>query len=162
MKEIKLTQGKVALVDDEDFEELNKYKWCAHNEGGRTYATGYNKESFRNYKHPKMHRVIMKPLNGEDIDHVDGDGLNNQRNNLRTCTHQQNLMNSRKRKGCSSIFKGVTWHKKLHKWRAYIVLNSKQIALGCYSFEEDAARAYDKKALELFGDFALLNCAKRN
>jgi len=157
MKEIKLTQGKVALVDDEDYEELNKYKWCAHKEKTNIYALRHGHKVDGSRTMIRMHREIMKPVNGLSIDHIDSDGLNNQRCNLRVCTHAKNMRHVRPRKGCSSIFKGVTWHKKIQKWRAYIMLNSKQISLGCYHSEVDAARAYDSAAINLFGSFALLN-----
>lgn len=161
MKKIPLTQGRVALVDDEDFERLNKYKWC-------TFKTRYGGfVAVRNT--PKvngkrgliyMHRQIMGAPDGMDVDHRKNNTLDNQKHNLRICTRTQNLRNSLPRKNCSSEFKGVSWHKSTKKWRAYINSGGKQQNLGVFGQEESAARAYDKKAVELFGEFAHLNFPK--
>lgn len=155
MKEIKLTQGRVAQVDDEDFEELSKYKWFAHQRKGYSfYAIRHQYNGYRQYRDVKMHQQIMGIKGG---DHKDGNGMNNQRHNLRRCTHQQNCMNVRPRAGCSSKFKGVSYHQQNERWRATIVLNGKQISLGCYATEEEAAVIYNRKAAEVFGEFARLN-----
>jgi len=157
MKEIELSQGKVAMVDDEDYDLLSKMNWVAHKERNSWYAWGYEKVAIRNYKRPKMHRVIMNAPDGVAVDHIDGNGLNNQKSNLRFCTNQENLRNSTKRKGCSSKFKGVSYHKQNDRWRATITIDKRQISLGCYGCEIDAALAYNRKAAELFGEFANLN-----
>ena len=153
MKEIKLTQGKVTLVDDEDFEVLNQFKWCAAKRGNAFYAertimVGEKKECVL------MHCVI---LNRKGIDHRDHDGLNNQKGNLRFCTVSENAMNNRKRENTSSIYKGVHFHKRDKKWLASIKINGKTIHLGYFASETDAALAYNKKAIELFCEFANLN-----
>lgn len=156
-KEIKLTQGKVAIVDDELFEWLNQWKWCYQRNSNAKY-TGYATRHKSNpSKTEYMHRVIMNPPKGMDIDHIDGDGLNNQRNNLRICTHAQNGMNRSKNKNNSSGFKGVFWDEITRKWRAIIDRNDKHIHLGRFSDIEDAAKAYDKAARELYGEFAYQN-----
>lgn len=104
-----------------------------------------------------MHWHILKVPNGMFTDHKDGDGLNNQRSNLRVCTIQQNNRNQRPRKGCSSSYKGVCYHKQIKRWRAYIDVDRKRINLGCYGDELSAAKAYNQEAQNLFGEFAKLN-----
>jgi len=101
-----------------------------------------------------MHNLIMGT---KLVDHKNGNGLDNQKNNLRNCTNQQNHMNRRPKKNCTSKFKGVCRFKKDLKWTAVIKFNRKQIYIGIFGNEEDAAKAYDKKAKELFGEFAYLN-----
>ena len=108
---------------------------------------------------------VKEPLKGfarkrrdEIVDHIDGDPTNNRRSNLRNCTQHQNSMNSRKRKNdASSKYKGVSWDKGRKKWRAYINLMRKQLFLGRFDNELEAARAYNDKAVELYGEFAHLN-----
>ena len=105
-----------------------------------------------------MHRVVYYLVHGylpDYIDHIDGDRANNNIDNLREATNQQNMRNATKRASCASQYKGVS--RKRNKWRAYIAVNTKQITLGVFELEEDAARAYDEKAKELFGEFAKLN-----
>lgn len=153
MKEIKLTQGQVALVDDEDFEYLNQFKWFAAKNGNYTYA----RRNIRvNGKRTKifMHQVIM---NGKNIDHANRNGCDNRRFNLRFSNKSENSMNCKKQDNKSSIFKGVCLDKKSLKWRSNIKINGKQKYLGNFNFEKDAALAYNKKAIEFFGEFANLN-----
>ncbi len=154
MKRIPLTQGKVAIIDDADFEEFSKYKWCAMKNGNTFYAV-------RNYAQPIqmniwMHRVIMNAQKGQEIDHINGNGLDNRRYNLRLCTRSQNHQNQRIGGG-SSQYKGVCWNKQAGKWQAQIMLNYKTYYLGHFVNEIDAAKAYDRKAKGLFGEFARLN-----
>ncbi len=157
-KEIVLTQGKVALVDDEDYEELNKHKWCTQNIGHNFYAVRGIKAN-RKKKQLYMHREILKlKTNDSNVDHIDSDGLNNQRNNLRIATYSQNGMNQNKCKtNSSSKFKGVTWCKTYNKWLVRIYVNKKKYYLGYFNDEEEAAQAYNEAALEFFGEFARIN-----
>ena len=160
MKEIKLTQNKVALVDDDMFEELNKYTWCATRSinSKNTFYAKRNKHGGRKVrKGIHMHRVILNTPDGMETDHIDGNGLNNQRYNLRPCTRQQNNANRKPYPDMSSEFKGVNWRKDRDKWRAYIKMDRKYIHLGHFDSETDAAHAYDAKAIELFGQFARPN-----
>jgi hypothetical protein len=146
---IPLTKGKFTIVDAEDFVWLSQFKWhCIINKSAYAY------HSF-NGKQTSMHRVIMNPPPGLVVDHIDGNGLNNCRSNLRICTIVENQRNS---KGWSktSRYKGVSWSKK-NKWASAISLNFKRIHLGYFDNEIEAAKAYDKKAAELFGEFAYLN-----
>ena len=153
MKEIQLTQEKVALVDDEDFEALNQFNWWARKSLNTFYAVGWIKVDGRGATQT-MHNIIM---NGKGIDHRDGNGLNNQKSNLRFCTQSENSMNQRKQENTSSVFKGVTFHKNIKKWMAQIQINGKRICLGYFDSEVEAAKAYNAKAVELFLEFANLN-----
>lgn len=169
MKEIKLTQGKYALVDDENYDWLNQYKWRIQNNNTTYYA---RRNIFIQYLNKRktifIHREIMeKKLNrklesNEQIDHINGDGLDNQEHNLRICVKQQNLFNSKKQKKYNkkktiSRYKGVCWRKDCKKWYTRIMFNGKSIYLGLFKNEKQAAKAYDQKAKELFGEFARLN-----
>jgi len=159
MKRIKLTQNKYALVDDADYDSLSKFKWYA-NKLGHTWYAYRNTPRNINGKHKTicMHRQILGLKRGDGLqaDHKNHYGLDNRRSNLRTCNHQQNDFNRRKVKG-SSQFKGVYWHKARMKWIARIKYNNEQRHLGYFDNELEAAKAYDTRALELFGEFAYLN-----
>jgi hypothetical protein len=157
MKEIELTNGGKTLVDDEDFDELNKHKWFSHKEGNTSYAWRHEKKGVRQYGKVKMHRQILNPKITESVDHINGNGLDNRRSNIRICTVQENQMNRQKHHNYSSGFKGVSFHRKNKKWRATINRDGKQISAGCYATEEEAAIAYNKKSFELFGEFARPN-----
>ncbi|AGY48760.1 homing endonuclease [Bacillus phage Staley] len=140
-------KGMFALVDDEDFDSLSKYKWYL-NEG---YARGHV-----DGKTIYMHQFLKKAQEGMIVDHEDGNRLNNQKYNLRECNRHKNSMNQKtQQRTKTSRFKGVS--KRGSKFRAYIKFQQKQIHLGLHITEEDAARAYDKKAVELFGEYASLN-----
>jgi hypothetical protein len=161
MKEILLTQGLTTMVDDEDFEELNQYKWCAvRRRAGNIYAARHPSVAEDPVPHSRrrtyyMHQVILGTRGG---DHIDGDGLNNQRENLRACTHKQNGMNRRKLAPASSRYKGVCRSGNLkNPWASKIQPNGKTIHLGVYATEYEAALAYNEAALTLFGEFAKLN-----
>jgi len=157
MKEIPLSQGLVALVDDDMFEELSKYNWHASKHRNTFYAIR-NLEIYPGLRTTvKMHRQVKRALTGELIDHWNGNGLDNQLGNLRVASSSQNSANKRMlEKGRKSRYKGVSWHKQHGKWYACI-FNKKQIFLGLHTDEVEAARAYDRKAIELFGEFAQTN-----
>lgn len=153
MKEIKLKNGMVALVDDEDYEYLNQFKWHVLKVGFTFYACRSTKSVNGGHHTILMHWDVM---GGKWIDHRDHNGLNNQRSNLRFCTQAENLMN---RKPCfnSKIkYKGV-FPQTGKGFRSIIQVNKKQIYIGTFETPEEAAIAYDKKAYELNGDFAYLN-----
>lgn len=147
MKKIKLTQGKYALVDDEDYEELNKYKWCANNKKCTYYALRnvYDKET-KNTRTLFMHRIILNTKKGEIVDHIDGNGLNNQRNNIRICTYSENNINRRVPITNKSGFKGVYWNKKSRKWVVQIKKNGIRKFIGYFAEIEKAKDAYKKEA----------------
>lgn len=147
---IPLTKGYFAIVDDEDFERVSQYKWYAHiGESSGPYA--------RQYPIGQMHRLILDAPPHLYVDHIDGNGLNNRRSNLRLCTKGQNAANSILPSTNRSGFRGVWLHRPLQKWRAGIRFQGRNISLGCFDDPIEAARAYDAKALELFGEFARLN-----
>lgn len=146
---ITLTQGKFAIVDSDVFEYLSQWKWCATKEPGGYYVQRKEKRT----QTIKMHRQIMKPPQGLEVDHINGDGLDNRRCNLRICTHRQNCQNRKpNNKSRFSKYKGVSWHQ--NKWIAHIGHNWHTQYLGTFDNEIDAANAYDNKAKELFGEFA--------
>jgi len=160
MKKIKLTQGKFTLVDDCDYEYLNQWKWYAHRCGNIFYAVrGSRKDECKKPKLIRMHRVIVQRMGMEfqEVDHIDMNGLNNQRFNLRVATHQENAFNQNKYKNNTSGHKGVDWYKPYQKWRTRIMVNGKNIHLGYFDDIDDAARAYNKAAMQHFGEFARLN-----
>jgi hypothetical protein len=164
--EIKLTQGKIAQVDDE-FEFLDQYKWYARKEryakSNQYYAV---RAIYLNGMQSiiRMHRVVMEHelsrplLKTEQIDHINHDGLRNTLDNLRVVTHQQNIMNNRKQNtNATSQFKGVRWCEDIAKWRTRIQKDKKRIHVGYFITEEDAAHAYDTAAKLYFGKYAKLN-----
>jgi hypothetical protein len=158
-RKIPLTQGKFAIVDEEDYDELNKYKWYATNQRGQFYAGRTEKKNGRRWN-TTMHRQIMNCPMDKVVDHKNHNGLDNRKANLRLATRQQNSWNIRKWRGKkSSQFKGVSFCKRDKRWEAYIILGKKHIFIGRFDDEETAARAYDKKAKELFGEFANPNFA---
>lgn len=155
MKKIPLTQNKYALVDNSDFEELNKHKWYANKLGDTFYAMRHLKVSEGNSKTiVLMHSAIMKTPKGMDTDHKDRNGLNNQRKNLRICTRSQNGMNKTKAKANTSGFKGVFWHKRDKTWRSQIKVDGKSTHLGYFKTKEDAYKAYCEACAHYHGEFS--------
>lgn len=149
-KEISLTQGYVALVDDDDFEWINKFRWHTRHSGGITYAVRHiNVKEFI-----YMHRLIANTPDGMETDHINLDGLDNRRCNLRICTHSENMANRRLQSNNKSKRRGVVWHKQLNKWQAGITYHGKYVHIGLFDDLEDAAEAYHNKSKELFGEFA--------
>lgn len=160
MTTINLSQNKIALVDDEDYEYLSQFKWHAweSRKSGKFYATHSTRDPITHKIDTiRMHRVIMNAPDDKDVDHWDGDGLNNQKSNLRLATGSQNQHNRSKNINNTSGFKGVTYYKNTNKWICRIRLNGKDIHIGYFDDPIMAARAYDQKAIELFGEFAKLN-----
>ncbi len=150
---IKLSRGREAIVDDADYDLVNQHIWYAYFNNGIWYAATYI-----DHKQVLMHRFLMPGV--ALVDHINGDGLDNRRCNLRASTKSQNMANSPKRANpTSSRFKGVSRDKNSGKFRAYIYKDGKQITLGSFEpdQEEDAARAYDAKAKELYQEHAYLN-----
>ncbi|MFA5990454.1 MAG: AP2 domain-containing protein [Sphingomonas sp.] len=147
MKEIPLTKGKVALVDDDDFDELSKFKWF--------FSKGYALKSEDRYSTEIiMHRRIMNAPDGMDTDHINHNGLDNRRENLRVCTRSENLMNRGKLKNNTSGYKGVSWNKNSKKWQTHIRVNGKKIYLGNFKDKEEAYKAYCDASIKYHGDFS--------
>lgn len=153
MKLIPLTQGKFAMVDDEDFEELSQYRWHAEKAGMTWYAARSIAAGPGRWRPLRMHVALT---GYRETDHVDGDGLNNQRNNLRDATRAQNSNNTRA-KGGASPFKGVSRKSGSTRWRATIAIGGVQRYLRSFLTEEEAARSYDAAARKAFGPYATLN-----
>jgi hypothetical protein len=149
MKEIKLTQGKVTVVDDEDYEWLNQWKW--HYAGGSALR---NIVKNKKWKSIWMHRLIMNTPDDLYVDHINHNRLDNRKKNLRICTTGQNNRNSLKRKNNKSGYKGVYWKKQSKKWCAEIGINNERMYLGLFVDIKDAVNAYNRKAKELHGEFA--------
>ena len=149
-----------ALIDDDDYDEVSKYKWYTKKTTNVKYATRWfivdNK-----IKIEYMHRFILKVKNGFDVDHINHNGLDNRKKNLRVCTRSQNNMNSRKRKNQTSKYKGVYYNKRDNKWVSQIRHNKKTICVGCFLNEIDAAKAYNKAAKKYYGEYANLNKIKQ-
>lgn len=158
-KEIRLTQGQVALVDDEWFDELSRYKWQANYDPKTKsfYATRMPSRLLGKRKTIWMHRVIINAGQGDEVDHKDGNSLNNRIENLRICTHKQNARNVGIRPSNISGYKGVVPSRNKNGWVAEIKVDGKQIYLKTWKTPEQAAVAYDEAAKKYFGEFARLN-----
>jgi len=154
MKEIVLSTGGIAFVDEDDFERVNSLRWYARKSCNKYYAGRSNgKKGIL-----LMHRFILNITDPNiTLDHKDGDGLNNQKENLRIATKSQNAYNMGSNKGTSSRFKGVCWRGTNKRWTAQITANKITRYIGSYKSEVDAAIAYNKEAEKLHGEFALLN-----
>jgi hypothetical protein len=157
MREIPLTQGQVAIVDDEDYERVMQYKWHA-------YRSWSQFRAMRNIGKPPhrtceiLSRFIMSARPGEIVDHRNRDPLDNRRCNLRICTQAQNCANSGKQTNArTSRFIGVCWHKLTHQWVSRLQVNGIRTVLGYFSSEEEAASAYDAASIRQRGEFAVTN-----
>jgi len=157
VREIPLTQGKIALVDGEDYERVNQYKWQVAKRKNCWYAI----HDFKKHMKDKtdavlMHRFILSSKKGEEIDHINNNGLDNRKSNLRKVSHSQNMMNQRKTHGTSK-YKGVSWITEKKKWDVRLQYNKKQIRMGYFIDEIEAAKCYDNLAKAIFGEYARLN-----
>lgn len=151
-----MSRGFFALVDDEDYDGLNKFSWC---EDGKGYAVrGVKKESGIGRTNIFMHRQIMGLKNGDQlcVDHIDENGLNNCKSNLRKCTRNGNARNIKLRSNNTSGYKGVTFFRRDGKWKAQIKTGEKARHIGYFSTKEAAYEAYCTEAKKHFGEFANL------
>lgn len=156
MKKIELDKGKITLVSDKDFEKLKNFKWYFHESDGYVIKGIYNGNSVKTLQ---IHRFILGLGDGDnrEVDHINGDKLDNRRENLRICTSQNNKMNRPKYSNNTSGFKGVYWRKDKNKWQAKIQFNSKQYSLGYFLNKISAAKSYNIAATKFFKEFACLN-----
>jgi AP2 domain. len=148
MKEIELSKGYVALVDDDDYEWLMQWSW--HFAKGYAVRNGKNRGDKQIY----MHREVLKVPVGEFTDHIDGNKLDNRKSNLRRCTYSQNNRNKKLTKANTSGRKGVSWNKARQQWHASIWVRPKKIFLGLYDDLDAAGKAYEDAANFYFGEFA--------
>lgn len=157
MIRIKLTRGLFSTIDKRDLVVVASHKWCANKIGRIFYAVTNIRLASGKKSIATMHRMIMVPPKGLVVDHIDGNGLNNIRSNLRICTRGENASRQQPQVGRSSRFKGVSWYKSRQKWEAYSHFGGSKTNLGHFDKEEDAARAYNEAALSWLGDLAILN-----
>jgi hypothetical protein len=157
MKEIKLTQGKVAIVDDDDYERLSQFKWHARKREKTYYAMRSLPIGNGKYLRVRMHRDILNVSEDTQIDHIDRNGLNNQKSNLRPCDHAENQWNTDAPITNTSGVKGVSWDKTNRKWLVQLHCRNKKIHLGRHPDKEEAVKIYDNAAKEHFGEFARPN-----
>lgn len=161
MKQIQLTQNKLALVDNENFEYLNQWKWYYMTYRNRGYAVRaiYLGGGAKNCKLKRiwMHRLVMNAPDNVRVDHIDNDSLNNTRVNLRFCSNQENAFNQGLAKNNKSGYRGVSWHKNHKRCYANIRINNKLKFLGSFQDSKDAASIYNLAAKKYFGEFAWLN-----
>ena len=154
---IPLANGLEAIVDAADYELVRSHTWTARpSPGGTTYVVTHIILPDGSRRGITLHRLLLNPRDGMYVDHIDGDGLNNRRSNLREATPQQNQANSKRPRTAKNPYKGVTAISAT-KWRSVIEVRGQAINLGSFTTPEDAARAYDAKALEIHGEFARLN-----
>lgn len=165
--QILVAGGYVVLVDDEDIKKVEGYTWHVERHGRGASERLYvrctlGKRPDGKRGHVYLHRLIADAQPDKNVDHINHNGLDNRRDNLRVCSHKQNHYNLRKRSGeTASAYKGVS-RTRGGRWRAYIAPGGKQKHLGIYDSEEDAARAYDRAARDLYGEYALLNFPSAN
>lgn len=160
-KKISLTRGQVATIDVADWPLVRAHTWHACSYGRNSWRAETTLRVNKRSIHIRLHRLLMGLTKGDGkcVDHINGDGLDNRRSNLRVCTRHENLCNRRKfvDDRTTSRYKGVSWHTKENKWRACVKVNGRQIELGHFDSEAKAAVVYNQAASKHFGTFARLN-----
>jgi hypothetical protein len=162
MIRLQLTKKQFAELDHVDY-DLTAFKWNTQKSRRTFYARRTDHTDGK--KAVLLHRVVLSRmlnrelLQSEEVDHIDGNGLNNRRKNLRLVSHQQNMMNMKSHSDGTSVYKGVGFHKKSSKWRARIFVDRHEMHLGLFNSEIEAANAYDIAAEKIFKTFANLNGA---
>jgi hypothetical protein len=153
--------GKEILVDAEDFKRISQHSWrLSYSQTKRAIRTQVCVQTDIDYKTVKLHRFIVNAPEDFDVDHKNGNPLDNRKENLRVCTRSSNLQNASKyqrKGGTSSRYKGVSWHKAAKKWEAGLQVDGKRKWLGLFDLEIDAAKAYNEAASQYFGEFARIN-----
>lgn len=163
---VPLTRGYEAVIDAVDAHLVSGFNWYAEIDGRSdgsirsVYAVRKRRDESGNEKGERLHRIIAGATPGFEVDHKDGDGLNNRRDNIRSATTAQNQHNQRIAQHNTSGAKGVTWHRQRGKWQAQIVISKKRKYLGCFSTVSDASRAYHAAAVSAFGEWANLGVAE--
>lgn len=152
---IRLTNGMFTVVDDDDFDRVKDYNWQHRSRKGAPSYVGCTKSKNKIKRWIHLHRLIMNCPENMEVDHIDGDGLNNCKSNLRICTHRENILNRSVNKRKDNSMKGVGLHEG--RWRSRIASEGKKFFLGHFPTMELAAIAYNEKAKELHGEFAKLN-----
>jgi hypothetical protein len=155
MNTLELSKGYVSIVDENDYPELSKTKW-SYNGCGYAIRAIWNPPKKKNH-YILLHRQIMNPAKGQDVDHIKGNKLDNRRANLRLCSRSQNKANVGLKRTNTSGFKGVSFFKQTKRWRARIKVDYKATHLGFFPDKESAAKAYDAAAILHFGRFAQTN-----
>lgn len=157
---IALTRGKVAIVDDEDYEALSQWKWTY-------FECGYACRNIRNRKEGwqkkiYMHHQVIGRSTNKHVDHINGNKLDNRKSNLRFATQHENMCNTGIRANNKSGYKGVSWHKQVNKWTVRIRTDTNYASLGLFDDKIEAAKAYDRAARHHYGEFARLNFPNPN
>lgn len=153
MRNIQLTQNKMCIVDNADYDLLSKYKWNYH----QGYPSRNKRVSVNKRITWRIYNELLGKQIGMDIDHINGNTLDNRRCNLRICRHAQNSYNQILPKNNTSGYKGVTWYKRYNKWLAQTLVDGKRKNLGYFNNKLDAAKAYNEAAIKYFGKFARIN-----
>ncbi len=157
---IDLNQGQQTIIDDEDWDKVNHINWCADKDTanpGKYYVRGLNKAT---NKKVRLHRYLSNAPKGMEVDHINGNTLDNRKCNLRICTKSQNQMNRGKTKKNKSGYKGVSWCTSCNGWKAYLWTGEKNLYLGLFSFKKEAALAYNRASIKHHGEFAYVNKIK--
>jgi len=149
-------KGFTVLIDDDDWEMVSKFTWSRFSSKERPYFHAYAGGGAKNSKFVSLHRLIMNALDGDIVDHVNGDTCDNRKCNLRLCSRKENTRNMKRKCNNTSGYKGVHWAKKQRKWSAHIRVDYKVIYLGAFDTAELAYSAYCEAAKKYFGEFARL------
>lgn len=152
MKTIQLTQGQVTIVDDDDFESVSKYKWYAQRRRNTFYAVRHIKSGDK-YINLQLHRFLMNPKTGMCVDHRDCNGLNNQRMNLRVCTHAENTRNLRHKRKNAAKYRGI-YMSSSGKYIAKVRFNYKQYNSRSFPTSDEAITAHREMIRSLHGEFS--------
>jgi hypothetical protein len=161
-RRIKLTRGKYAIVDAEDFERLNRYKWHCTYYGYAKRAEYKKFEKGRRQIETYMHKMVCPAPKGMIVDHINRNSLDNRKVNLRAATQKQNVWNRKFiRKTGKTRYNGIRWDKNREKWQVRLMINGRRESFGYYADEIEAAKAYDRVAKKYRGEYAFLNFPKK-
>lgn len=152
---ISLTQNKKTIIDLSDLDLVTQFKWCAHRQRHKWYAKRHSRKAPRHYQHPSLHRFLMGEPTGKQVDHINGNGLDNRKENLRLATNAENAKNRGKQSNNTTGYKGVFRNSKLpYMFEAKIGVNGRHIYLGLFDTPEKAYQAYKEAAIKYHGEFA--------